>query len=309
MSFERLIENINKMQNPTVAGLDPKLDYIPDYIKNFSFERYGRTLEGAADALFQFNKGLIDSLCDIVPAVKPQAAYYEMYGWQGVRTLEKTIAYAKEKGMFVITDAKRNDIGATMQAYAAAHLGKTDICGETVSAFGTDALTVNGYLGTDGIKPLLEVCKEEDKGIFVLVKTSNPSSGELQDRILDDGKTVYRTMGNMCEEWGSDDIGESGYSSVGAVVGATYSAQLGELRKALPHTFFLVPGYGAQGGGAADVAPAFDKKGRGAVINSSRGIMCAWKKEGSAPEEYADAARREAIRMRNEIMSFIGEII
>lgn len=309
MSFERLIENINKMQNPTVAGLDPKLDYIPDYIKDFSFERYGRTLEGAADALFQFNKGLIDSLCDIVPAVKPQAAYYEMYGWQGVRTLEKTIAYAKEKGMFVITDAKRNDIGATMQAYAAAHLGKTDICGETVSAFGADALTVNGYLGTDGIKPLLEVCKEEDKGIFVLVKTSNPSSGELQDRILDDGKTVYRTMGNMCEEWGSDDIGESGYSSVGAVVGATYSAQLGELRKALPHTFFLVPGYGAQGGGAADVAPAFDKKGRGAVINSSRGIMCAWKKEGSAPEEYADAARREAIRMRNEIMSFIGEII
>lgn len=309
MSFERLVEDIRKKQNPTVAGLDPKLDYIPDYIKDIAFERYGRTLDGAAEALFQFNKGLIDSLCDIVPAVKPQAAYYEMYGWQGVRTLERTIAYAKEKGMFVITDGKRNDIGATMQAYAAAHLGVTDVAGESVAAFGADALTVNGYLGTDGIKPLLEICKADDKGIFVLVKTSNPSSGELQDRILDDGKTVYRTMGNMCEQWGSIDVGESGYSCVGAVVGATYSAQLGELRGALPHTFFLVPGYGAQGGGAADVAPAFDKMGRGAIINSSRGIMCAWKKEGCAPEEYADAARREAIRMRNEIMGFIGEII
>ena len=309
MSFERLVEDIRKKQNPTVAGLDPKLDYIPDYIKDIAFERYGRTLDGAAEALFQFNKGLIDSLCDIVPAVKPQAAYYEMYGWQGVRTLERTIAYAKEKGMFVITDGKRNDIGATMQAYAAAHLGVTDVAGESVAAFGADALTVNGYLGTDGIKPLLEICKADDKGIFVLVKTSNPSSGELQDRILDDGKTVYRTMGNMCEQWGSIDVGESGYSCVGAVVGATYSAQLGELRGALPHTFFLVPGYGAQGGGAADVAPAFDKMGRGAIITSSRGIMCAWKKEGCAPEEYADAARREAIRMRNEIMGFIGEII
>ena len=309
MSFERLVEDIRKKQNPTVAGLDPKLDYIPDYIKDIAFERYGRTLDGAAEALFQFNKGLIDSLCDIVPAVKPQAAYYEMYGWQGVRTLERTIAYAKEKGMFVITDGKRNDIGATMQAYAAAHLGVTDVAGESVAAFGADALTVNGYLGTDGIKPLLEICKADDKGIFVLVKTSNPSSGELQDRILDDGKTVYRTMGNMCEQWGSIDVGESGYSCVGAVVGATYSAQLGELRGALPHTFFLVPGYGAQGGGAADVAPAFDKMGRGAIINSSRGIMGAWKKEGCAPEEYADAARREAIRMRNEIMGFIGEII
>ena len=309
MSFERLVEDNRKKQNPTVAGLDPKLDYIPDYIKDIAFDRYGRTLDGAAEALFQFNKGLIDSLCDIVPAVKPQAAYYEMYGWQGVRTLERTIAYAKEKGMFVITDGKRNDIGATMQAYAAAHLGVTDVAGESVAAFGADALTVNGYLGTDGIKPLLEICKADDKGIFVLVKTSNPSSGELQDRILDDGKTVYRTMGNMCEQWGSIDVGESGYSCVGAVVGATYSAQLGELRGALPHTFFLVPGYGAQGGGAADVAPAFDKMGRGAIINSSRGIMCAWKKEGCAPEEYADAARREAIRMRNEIMGFIGEII
>ena len=308
MSFDRLIANIRDKQNPTVAGLDPKLDYIPAYIKNAAFEKYGKNLEGAAAALLEFNKGLIDALCDIVPAVKPQAAYYEMYGWYGVRTLAETIAYAREKGMFVITDAKRNDIGTTMEAYAKAHIGSTDIEGETVQAFGGDAVTVNGYLGTDGIKPLLEICKNDDKGIFVLVKTSNPSSGELQDRVLDDGMTVYRTMGKMCEGWGSEAMGESGYSSVGAVVGATYTEQLGELRAALPHTFFLVPGYGAQGGGAKDVAPAFDENGRGAIINSSRGIMCAWKKEGCDEKDYAQAARREALRMRDEITAFIGEI-
>ena len=308
MSFDRLIKNIIEKQNPTVAGLDPKLDYIPDYIKETAYAKYGKTLEGAAEALLEFNKGLIDALCDIVPAVKPQAAYYEMYGWYGVRTLAETIAYAREKGMFVITDAKRNDIGTTMEAYAKAHIGSTDIEGETVQAFGGDAVTVNGYLGTDGIKPLLEICKNDDKGIFVLVKTSNPSSGELQDRVLDDGMTVYRTMGKMCEGWGSEAMGESGYSSVGAVVGATYTEQLGELRAALPHTFFLVPGYGAQGGGAKDVAPAFDENGRGAIINSSRGIMCAWKKEGCDEKDYAQAARREALRMRDEITAFIGEI-
>ena len=243
-------------------------------------------------------------LCDIVPAVKPQAAYYEMYGWQGVRALERTIAYAKSKGMFVITDGKRNDIGTTMEAYAKAHLGVTDVEGESFEAFGGDALTVNGYLGTDGVKPVINVCKDKDKGMFILVKTSNPSSGELQDRSIDDGLTIYRTMGNMCEKWGEELMGEYGYSGVGAVVGATYPEQLGELRKALPHTFFLVPGYGAQGGGAKDVAPAFDENGIGAVINSSRGIMCAWKKEeGLDPKDYAQAARREAIRMRDEINS------
>lgn len=308
MSFDRLIENIRAKQNPTVAGLDPKLDFIPGYIKEEAFAAHGKTLEGAAAALLAFNKGLIDALCDIVPAVKPQAAYYEMYGWQGVRTLCETIAYAREKGMFVITDAKRNDIGTTMEAYAKAHIGTTDIDGVKADAFGTDALTVNGYLGTDGIKPLLEICNTQDKGIFVLVKTSNPSSGELQDRILDDNVTVYRTMGNMCESWGADTMGKYGYSSVGAVVGATYPEQLGELRSVLKHTFFLVPGYGAQGGGAKDVAPAFDENGLGAIINSSRGIMCAWKKEGCAPEEFAAAARREALRMRDEITGYIGTI-
>lgn len=304
MSLDRLIKGIKEMNNPTVAGLDPKLDYIPEYIRQAAYEKYGKTLEGAAEALFEFNKGLIDALCDIVPAVKPQAAYYEMYGWQGVRALERTIAYAKSKGMFVITDGKRNDIGTTMEAYAKAHLGVTDVEGESFEAFGGDALTVNGYLGTDGVKPVINVCKDKDKGMFILVKTSNPSSGELQDRSIDDGLTIYRTMGNMCEKWGEELMGEYGYSGVGAVVGATYPEQLGELRKALPHTFFLVPGYGAQGGGAKDVALAFDENGIGAVINSSRGIMCAWKKEeGLDPKDYAQAARREAIRMRDEINS------
>lgn len=308
MSMNRLLERIVKMQNPTVAGLDPKLSYIPEHIREKSYEKYGKTPEGAADALLTFNKSLVDALCDIVPAVKPQAAYYEMYGWQGVRALAETIAYAKEKGMFVITDGKRNDIGATMQAYAAAHLGTTDVEGAALEAFGADALTINGYLGTDGIKPLLEVCKAGDKGIFVLVKTSNPSSGELQDKELADGRTVYRAMGDMCEGWGKELPGAYGYSGVGAVVGATYPAQLEELRKALPHTFFLVPGYGAQGGAADDVAPAFDENGLGAVVNSSRGIMCAWQKENCAPEEFAQAARREAVRMRDEIVRRIGTI-
>lgn len=228
MAFDRLIENIVKMQNPTVAGLDPKLDYVPESIKTKCFEKYGKTLEGAAAALFEFNKALIDALYDIVPAVKPQAAYYEMYGWQGVKALCDTIAYAKSKGMFVITDGKRNDIGTTMEAYATAHLGHTDVAGESIDAFGADALTVNGYLGTDGIKPLAKICDSDDKGIFVLVKTSNPSSGELQDMKLETNESVYEHMGKMCEGWGEDLMGKHGYSAVGAVVGATYPEQLGE---------------------------------------------------------------------------------
>lgn len=302
MGFDRLCKAILEKNNPTVAGLDPKLDFVPEFIKKESFQKFGNTLEGAADALLTFNKGLIDALYDIVPAVKPQCAYYEMYGWQGVRTLYETIQYAKEKGLFVITDGKRNDIGTTMEAYAAAHLGEVSVNGTSVSPFGADALTVNGYLGTDGIAPLLNICEQHDKGIFVLVKTSNKSSGELQDKQIGDA-TIYRTMGDMCEQWGEASHGAYGYSAVGAVVGATYPAQLAELRKALPHTFFLVPGYGAQGGGANDVAPAFDAEGLGAVINSSRGIMCAYKKGDYAEEQYAEAARAEAIRMRDELLS------
>lgn len=305
MSLDRMIKKIIETKNPTVAGLDPKLDFIPSYIKQAAFDKHGETLEGAAEALFEFNKGLIDALYDIVPAVKPQAAYYEMYGWQGVKALHDTIEYAKSKGMFVITDGKRNDIGTTMSAYAAAHLGEVAVGENMYEPFGGDALTVNGYLGSDGIKPAVEECKNRDKGIFVLVKTSNPSSGELQDRVMD-SKTVYETMGEFCEQWGAEIMGEYGYSGVGAVVGATYPAQLGEMREKAPHTFFLVPGYGAQGGGAADVAPAFDKNGLGAIVNSSRGIMCAYKKEGCDEREYAQAARREAIRMRDEIMAAVS---
>ena len=308
MAFDRLIDSIVKMQNPTVAGLDPKLEYVPASIKNACFEKYGKTLEGAAAALFEFNKAIIDNIYDIVPAIKPQAAYYEMYGWQGVKALADTIAYAQSKGMFVITDGKRNDIGTTMEAYATAHLGTTDIEGEAVDAFGADALTVNGYFGIDGIKPLAKVCDEKDKGIFVLVKTSNPSSGELQDMKLENGVTVYEQMGKMCESWGEELMGKYGYSAVGAVVGATYPEQLAEMREKAPHTFFLVPGYGAQGGGAQDAKNAFDKNGLGAIINSSRGIMCAWKNQGLTEDDFAIAARNEAIRMREDILSTIGEI-
>ncbi len=302
MGMKRLVEAVKAMQNPTVAGLDPRLDYLPEFLKEMAYAQYGKTLEGAAAAVLEYNKALIDAMYDIVPAIKPQAAYYELYGWAGVRTLAETIKYAKEKGMYVITDGKRNDIGTTMEAYAAAHLGLVDVDGESYAPFDGDCLTVNGYLGADGIKPLLSICKERDRGIFVLCKTSNPSSGELQDKLLD-GEALYARMGDLCEEWGADTIDESGYSAVGAVVGATYPAQLGELRARLPHTYFLVPGYGAQGGGAADVAPAFDKDGMGAIVNSSRGILCAWKKEGCDPADFAGAARREALRMKADLTS------
>ncbi len=305
MSFDRLIAKIIETKNPTVVGLDPKLEYVPNFIKKKCFEKYGQTLKAAAKAVFKFNKMIIDEICDIVPAIKPQAAYYEMYGYQGVKTLEKTIRYAQAKGMFVITDGKRNDIGATMEAYTAAHLGSVKVGNSEYQPFGSDALTVNGYLGTDGISPLLEACKEKDKGIFVLVKTSNKSSGELQDKLIGD-TPVYAVMGDMCESWGSELIGKYGYSLVGAVVGATYPEQLNELRKRLPHTIFLVPGYGAQGGGAKGIAGAFDENGLGAIVNSSRAIMCAYKNEENCPEEdFAKAARREALRMKEDITSYI----
>ncbi len=306
MSFDRLIKKIIETNNPTVVGLDPLIDYVPEFIRNECFMKDGQTLEAAAKAVFRFNKAIIDEIYDVVPAIKPQAAYYEMLGWRGVKVLEKTIRYAQSKGMFVMTDGKRNDIGATMTAYAAAHLGNTAVGGNLIEAFGADALTVNGYLGTDGIAPLLEICEKKDKGIFVLVKTSNKSSGELQDQKID-GTPVYAVMGDMCEKWGSEQIGEYGYSSVGAVVGATYPEQLTELRQRLLHTFFLVPGYGAQGGGAEGLKGAFDANGLGAVINSSRAVMCAYKKEGCDEREFAKAARREVLRMRDDINSVINK--
>lgn len=305
MSFNPLIKKIIEMKNPTVAGLDPKLEYVPQYIREKYYAQYGKTLEAAAEALYEYNTALIDALCDIVPAVKPQMAYYEMYGWQGVRTFDRTVKYAKSKGMYVITDGKRNDIGATMESYATGHLGLTDVEGEKIAAFGADALTVNGYLGTDGIKPLLNVCAEQDKGIFVLVKTSNPSSGELQDLKLESGESIYSRMASMCDEWGKELPGKYGFTGVGAVVGATYPEQLTELRAAHPSIFFLVPGYGAQGGGAKGLVGAFNKDGLGAVVNSSRAIMCAYKKEGCDEHDFAGAARREALRMKDDINSVL----
>jgi orotidine-5'-phosphate decarboxylase len=299
MSLDRLISKITATNNPTVLGLDPILDYIPTNIKDTAFAAYGKTLEGAADALLRFNKTLIDSVCEIIPAVKPQAAFYEMYGWQGVRALAETISYAKSKGMFVIVDAKRGDIGSTMEAYAKGWLGVTDVEGVSFAPFGGDALTVNGYLGSDGIDPLIKICQERDTGIFVLAKTSNPSSGELQDLLVKD-KTVYEIMAALCDQWGKALSGKYGYNGVGVVVGATYPEQLTELRHKFPKLFFLVPGYGAQGGGGKGVAGAFDKNGMGAIVNASRSLMCAWQKAPGM--SLVEATQAEAIRMKNDII-------
>ena len=305
--MKRLIEKIAQMQNPSVVGLDSLLDYIPQHIKDEKFATYGDTFDAAAQSILEYNKAIIDQICDIVPAVKPQAAYYEMYSWQGMWALCETVKYAQEKGMIVIMDGKRNAIGSTMQAYAKAHLGTSTVNGKELSAFGSDMLTVNGYLGSDGVNPLLPICDEQDKGIFVLVKTSNPSSGELQDQKIGD-KSIYETMGAMCEQWGSQTENNYGYSRVGAVVGATYPEQLAEMRQKMPHTFFLVPGYGAQGGGANDVAGAFDKNGLGAIVNSSRAILTAWKKAGTDGKDFAEQARKAALAMKEDIMGVVGKI-
>jgi len=300
--MELLIQKIKQMGNPTVVGLDPKLEYVPEEIRARAFSKLSAefdAFECAAEAIFEFNKGLIDALCDIVPAVKPQSAYYEMYGWQGVRALWKTVEYAKERGMYVILDGKRNDIGATSEAYAAAYLGDTIIEGSLKHAFAADSLTVNPYLGSDGILPFVEQCKLNDKSIFVLVKTSNKSSGELQDLKVGEC-SIYETVAELVNSWGADSVGESGYSAVGAVVGATYPAQAAELRKLMPNTYFLVPGYGAQGGTAKDVAASFNSDGLGAIVNASRSIMCAYMKDGG---DFQAAARAEAERMREDIVS------
>lgn len=299
--IDSLIDKILEKKNPTVAGLDPKLDYVPERMKEEAFEKYGENFEGAAAAILEFNKRLIDSLCDIVPAVKPQSAYYEMYGIEGIKCLHETIEYAKSKGMYVILDAKRGDIGATSEAYAKAYLGKTEIRGKGYPAFGADSMTVNPYLGTDGVEPFVGQCSQNKKSIFVLVKTSNKSSGELQD-LKADGKYIYEHMAALVKKWGSEQIGKHGYSAVGAVVGATYPEQAEKLRLQMPRTYFLVPGYGAQGGKAEDVAKSFNQDGLGAIVNASRSIMCAYQKNGG---ELGEAARAEAIRMRDDIVAAI----
>ncbi len=304
MSADKLVAKIKEKGNPSVAGLDPKIDYVPEYLKEAAYKKYGKTLEGAAAAIWEYNKGLIDALYDVVPAVKPQSAFYEMYGLPGEALLHKTIAYAKEKGLYIILDVKRNDIGSTSEAYSKAYLGKTDIDGVEAEPCGVDCITVNGYLGSDCIKPFLSDCKAYDKAVFALVKTSNPSSGELQDLMTGD-KHIYEKMAEMVNAWNEGTVGESGYGAVGAVVGATYPEQARVLREIMDKSYFLVPGYGAQGGGAKDVVPCFNKDGLGAIVNSSRGIMCAYKKGGWAPEQFAEAARAEAIRMRDEITNVL----
>lgn len=299
--IDRLIEKIIEMKNPTVAGLDPKLDYVPEELKAKAFAEYGETFAGAAQAILLFNRELIDALCDIVPAVKPQAAYYEMYGVAGIQCMQDTIHYAQNKGMYVILDAKRGDIGATSEAYAKAYLGETALGDQEIPAYGADCMTVNPYLGTDGVRPFTDMCMKYKKGIFVLVKTSNPSSGELQDLKVK-GRCIYEYVAELVKQWGSDLIGQYGYSSVGAVVGATYPEQAEALRAQMPHTYFLVPGYGAQGGRAEDVAKSFNPDGLGAIVNASRSIMCAYQKNGGT---LGEAARAEAIRMRDDIMDAV----
>ena len=304
MSFDILQDKIRAMKNPTVAGLDARIEYVPEYIRQAAFEEHGVGLKGAAEAIWQFNVGLIDALCDIVPAVKPQAAYYENLGWQGMEMLERTIAYAKEKGLFVIADIKRGDIGSTATAYAEGWLSGAPIEGQSFKSFDADCVTQNGYMGSDSIKPFLAAAKEEDKCAFVLVKTSNPGSGELQDLMIGD-KTVYQVMGELNESIAAGTEGKYGYTMAGAVTGATFPAQIEALRASLNKTFFLVPGYGAQGGTAEDVKYAFDKFGHGAIVNSSRGIMCAWQKTGNNGLDFAQAARNAAIAMRDDIAQFV----
>ena len=292
--INKLVEKIKKTNAPIVVGLDPMLSYVPEYITKAAYDQYGETLEGAAEAVWQYNKAIVDATYDLIPAVKPQIAMYEQFGVPGVAAFKKTVDYCHEKDLVVIGDVKRGDIGSTSAAYAMSHLGKVTVGSKTYAGFDEAFVTVNPYLGTDGIKPFIDVCKEEKKGIFILVKTSNPSSGEFQDRLID-GKPLYERVGEKVAEWGSDCMGDS-YSYVGAVVGATYPRQGEILRKIMPNAFILVPGYGAQGGQGKDLVHFFHKDGLGAIVNSSRGIICAYKQDkykekGITPENFADASR------------------
>ncbi len=298
MITDKLIEGIIGMQNPTCVGLDTLFDYLPDEMKAGV-----TTFEGVAERVFEFNKKIIDNVYDIVPSVKVQIAYYEMYGVAGMKAYEETLKYAQEKGLVVIADAKRNDIGSTAACYAKTFLGETKVNDLSLKAFPADYVTVNGYLGTDGIAPFVEECEKNEKGIFVLVKTSNPSSGELQNLVLENGKPVYEYMGNLVEKWGESTIGEYGYSAVGAVVGATHPTEAARLRKVLPHTFFLIPGYGAQGGNAEMLKSCFGENGLGGVVNNSRGILTAYKKNGGT---YYEAARKASIAMQEDLSKTIG---
>lgn len=306
--IDKLVSNIRRTQAPVVVGLDPMLSYVPEQICAQAFAEYGETLEGAAEAIWQFNKAIVDAVYDLIPAVKPQSAMYEQFGVPGVAVYERTVSYCQSKGLVVIGDIKRGDIGSTSEAYAAGHLGHVQVGGQRLSGFHEDFATVNPYLGSDGVKPFLKVCAEEKKGIFVLVKTSNPSSGELQDRLVD-GRPLYEHVGEMVDAWSRSLPGES-WSYVGAVVGATYPEMGRTLRALMPKSYILVPGYGAQGGRAEDLRNFFDAEGLGAIVNSSRGIICAWQKEAYArygAAAFADASRQAVLDMIADIRRGLGQ--
>ena len=300
MITDKLIDGIIAMQNPTCVGLDTLFDYLPDEMRAGA-----KTFEDVSERVLEFNKKIIDSVCDIVPSVKVQIAYYEMYGVAGMKAYYETLRYAAEKGLVVIADAKRNDIGSTASCYAKAFLGETQVNDEIIKAFPSDYVTVNGYLGSDGIVPFVEQCEKHDKGIFVLVKTSNPSGAEIQNMVLDNGMPMYEYVGGLVEKWGESTIGKYGYSAVGAVVGATHPTEAARLRAVLPHTFFLIPGYGAQGGNAEMLKSCFGANGLGGVVNNSRGILCAYKKNGGT---YYEAAREACVAMQKDLSSVIGKM-
>ena len=295
----KLIEKIKQTNAPICVGLDPLISHIPDYILDEKIKKYGKSTKAVAEAFYDFNMAIIDKTFDLIPAVKPQIAMYEEFGIYGMIAYKNTVDYAKSKGLLVIGDAKRGDIGSTSLAYAKAHIGVSEISGEKLSGFDTDFVTVNPYLGTDGIKPFIDVCNSEDKGIFVLVKTSNPSSGEFQDRQID-GTPLYEFVAKKTCEWGELSM-DGEYSNVGAVVGATYPKMSAILREKMPHTFFIVPGYGAQGATAEDLKPCFNKDGLGAIVNSSRGIIAAYKQEKYASLDFANASRAAVKDMISDI--------
>lgn len=297
---DQLSYRIKELQNPSMVGLDPRLKDIPSYLKDEAINQFGKTPEAVAAAILMFNRGLIDAIFDIVPAVKPQVAFYEQYGPAGLKAYADTVAYAQKKGMMVIGDVKRGDIGSTAEAYADGHLGMVDVFGTPTPMINADAVTVNPYLGTDSIAPFTKVCKEQGKGIFALVRTSNESADEIQGQPVGD-QMMDELVAGLVEGWGRELIGESGYSSVGAVVGATYPEDARNLRLLMPHQIILVPGYGAQGGTAEDVKPNFHENGTGAIVNSSRGIIFAYLKDKVNERAYADAARNAALRMKDDL--------
>ena len=303
--INKLISNIRKTNAPIVVGLDPMLNYIPEHIQKKAFAEFGETLEGAAEAIWQYNKGIVDATCDLIPAVKPQIAMYEQFGIPGLIAFKKTVEYCKQKDLVVIGDIKRGDIGSTSEAYAVGHLGKVQVGANAFYGFDEDFVTVNPYLGSDGVNPFIKVCKEEKKGIFVLVKTSNPSSGEFQDRQIADAgnRPLYEVVGEQVAKWGETHMGDA-YSYVGAVVGATYPEMGKVLRKIMPKSYILVPGYGAQGGKGADLVHFFNEDGLGAIVNSSRGIIAAYQQEKYArfgAENFADASRAAVLDMKEDI--------